>query len=156
MFTETTGDLFALDVDAIGHGCCMRGVMGAGIAKEFSSRWPEMFYAYKALCRSGDFSLGSYMRYEVPVDPQTSPRLEFVYNLCTQVASGADARLDAIDAAVRSALVDAAERRIWSLALPQIGCGIGGLQWPDVRTVLAAAADGSPVELIAVTYEDPA
>ncbi|WP_337063089.1 macro domain-containing protein [Kineococcus sp. G2] len=142
--SSTTGDLFDLGLPALAHGCNCRGSMAGGIALQFQERWPEMAEAYRRRCLAGEFQLGDVMPWETPEGL-------IVYNLGTQVETGADARLSAIDIAVRGALVDAERRGLGRVGVPRIGAGIGGLEWADVRTVLEQAGEDSPVELVVVT-----
>jgi O-acetyl-ADP-ribose deacetylase (regulator of RNase III) len=143
-FTEVEGDLFTLGLPAIAHGCNCRGSMGAGIARQFRSRFPEMYAQYADRCRAGRFAPGDVFVWDAGE--------VVVYNLATQLKPGADARLDAISVSVRAALADAAERRIRRLGVPRLGAGIGGLDWNDVADVLHAAAATSTVELVVVTW----
>ncbi|WP_432514290.1 macro domain-containing protein [Kineococcus sp. SYSU DK001] len=142
--THTTGDLFALDLPALAHGCNCRGSMAGGIARQFADRWPAMEQEYRRRCRAGEFTLGDVM-------PWVTGEGVVVYNLATQVERGADARLDAIEATVRTALADAAHRGLDRLGVPRLGAGIGGLAWADVREVLERAGRESAVELVVVT-----
>ncbi|WP_432491349.1 macro domain-containing protein [Kineococcus gypseus] len=142
--TRTVGDLFDLALPALAHGCNCRGSMAGGIALQFEARWPEMAQAYRRRCLAGNFRLGDVM-------PWQAPEGVVVYNLATQVETGADARLEAIDTTVRAALADAEHRGLQRLGVPRIGAGIGGLAWPDVREVLQRAGEESAVELVVVT-----
>lgn len=153
-FEEVTGDLFTLGLDAIGHGCNCQGVMGAGIAAEFRRRYPRMFRTYRDKCHAGQFMLGDFYAYIPAMSP---PRM--IYNLATQLTPGpvssfsitATGRLDAIGSSVHDALEHARGYGLPSLGLPRVGCGLGGLDWPDVRKILAEAGEASPVRLVAVT-----
>ena len=40
------------------------------------------------------------------------------------------------------------ERDIRSIAVPQLGCGNGGLDWADVRPIIEAKLSGLDVELL--------
>ena len=141
--TAVTGDLFGLDLPALGHGCNCAGAMGAGIATEFRRRWPEMYVAYRSLCRSGAFRLGD-------VFPWDGGDV-VVYNLATQPVPGPSATLRAIRKAVGRALADAEARGIARVGVPRIGAGLGGLAWGDVEAALRTAGEASPVELVAVS-----
>lgn len=142
--------------EAIGHGVNCRGAMGAGIALPIKNLYPdEMFDQYEAMCFSGHLTPGMVLPYET----EGLPRL---YNLATQYNLGADARIDALWASVSQALVDCWRRGIPRLALPQIGCGIGGLKWSTdklysspmsyVCDVLRDLDDASPVDIVIVNY----
>jgi O-acetyl-ADP-ribose deacetylase (regulator of RNase III) len=144
--TAVTGDLFEIELPAIGHGCNCAGAMGAGIAKEFKRRYPDMYVEYRRRCRIGQFQLGDIFVW--PTDGLV------VYNLATQPVPRPSATLDAIDTSVRRALVDVHRRKIPKLGLPRIGAGLGGLPWPDVAAVLEAAARQSAIELVVVSLSN--
>lgn len=117
--------------------------MAGGIARDFRARWPDMAAAYRQRCIDGQLQLGDVM-------PWCTPNV-VIYNLATQLESGPDARLDAIDISLRAALLDAEARDLARLGVPRIGAGIGGLRWSDVSEVLERAGDDTPVELVVVT-----
>ena len=142
---DVTGDLFALELPAIGQGCNVFGKMGHGIAFEFRRRWPAMYAEYAALCAAGDYALGDIHVWEAPGG-------QVLFNLATQNRPGKDARLTAVDESVRAALVECEARGIKQLGLPRVGAGIGGLDWTDVHEALEAAADDHPaVEIVVVS-----
>jgi O-acetyl-ADP-ribose deacetylase (regulator of RNase III) len=138
-----TGDLFALGLPALAHGCNCAGSMRGGIAVEFARRWPAMHIEYRERCASGRFRLGDVFTWATDD--------VVVYNLATQQRGGADARLDAIETSIGAALRDAADRGVAALGVPRIGSGIGGLDRREVESVLAAAALESPVDVHLVT-----
>jgi O-acetyl-ADP-ribose deacetylase (regulator of RNase III) len=139
------GDLFAsTDLDALAHGCNCRGLMGAGIATQFSRRWPVMYERYRQLCRSGQYKVGDCFAWQAQ-DGLT------IYNLASQDRPGRDARLDAIESSARRMIEHAQANGIRRIGLPQIGAGIGGLAWADVERSLERAIADSPVELIVHT-----
>jgi O-acetyl-ADP-ribose deacetylase (regulator of RNase III) len=148
MFTEITGDVFdpAHGFDAVGHGVNLKGVMGAGIAKTVSTRYPAIMEPYRQACSSGELALGGHQTWEAPDGL-------LIVNLATQDDLGRDARLWAVADSVRSALDDLEVRGARRFGVPQLGCGIGGLDWPRVRACLRDLAVGHPVELVAVTWE---
>ena len=137
-FTEHTGNLFDSDAKALGHGVNTEGRMGAGIAVAFRNADPDMYEAYRQECWSGRLRVGAMFAYPGP---------RWVYNIASQDLPGAHARLDWLDTGVRAALAHARNHAVESLALPRIGCGIGGLSWDEVSTVLARAAARSGVKL---------
>lgn len=151
MFREVEGNLFTIDVHAIGHGCNCEGIMGAGVALSMRLMYPEMFEEYQGMCREGLAKPGAFWEYAAE-DGKT------IYNLFTQPTAGPSARLMYIRDSVLKALI---HWRSWrtltsgtDFAVPQLGSGLGGLEWPDVRGVLKEVAERVPeVDLIAVTYK---
>lgn len=143
-FREVEGDLFELGLPAIGHGVNCRGMMGAGIARIFRDRYPGMYAAYNILCEKDCLPLGCVMIWkEANVT---------IYNLATQLFPGAEATLEAVENSVRLAVSNCATAGISALGLPRIGCGIGGLNWPDVKAIMEKVAWEFPaVDIVAVT-----
>lgn len=147
-YRDVTGDLFALDLPAIGHGCNCAGLMGSGIALEFRRRFAFMHSEYRARCSRGEYHPGDVMFWEEgrPAQPDL-----FIFNLMTQPVPGPTATLDAIRTSVQTALEIAETEGVDRLGLPRIGCGYGGLDWVDVSALLRELGEASPVELIAVS-----
>lgn len=139
-----TGDLFDQQLPAYGQGCNTRGLMGAGIARQFRRRWPAMYEHYRQACLSGRLQLGMMASWIVAPSP-------VIFSLATQDRPGPHARLDAIGQAVEAMLAHAEWRQLSAIGIPRIGAGIGGLAWTDVRKVLEDVAADSPVRLVVVT-----
>lgn len=148
MFSEITGDVFdsAHGFEAIGHGVNLKGVMGAGIAKTVSSRYPAIMEPYRRACRTGELHLGGYQVWEAPDGL-------LIVNLATQQELGRDARLWAVADSVRSAIDDLVGRGVRRFGVPQLGAGIGGLEWTQVRSVLERISAEADIDLVAVTYD---
>lgn len=132
-----TGDLFTSDADALAHGCNCQGVMGAGIAVQFRKRYPKMFEDYRARCMNGSFGIGSCFAWDAPDG-------KVIYNLGTQKYPGPCARLEDIRTALLTMLRMPTKKNqlIRTIALPRIGCGHGGLKWPDVKNIIEQTASG--------------
>ncbi len=126
------GDLFSSDLP-LGQGVNTHGVMGSGIAVEFRRRFPLMYEDYREACLSGDLEPGSFHRF---VEKGTT-----IYNISSQKKPGANATLDYLDLGLRDALEEVQERGERGIALPRIGCGIGGLNWDDVLPLISDAAE---------------
>ena len=122
------GDLFTSTADAIGHGVNCKGVMGAGIAKQFRARYPDMYQEYRRICAEGLLLPGEIHTY-------TSPGVR-VINIASQEHPGPNANLYWLTTGVASALLYCKMQGLTTLALPRIGCGIGGLAWDDVYLAL--------------------
>ena len=76
----------------------------------------------------------------------------WVFNLASQRLTGPDARLDWLAAAAAQTVLIATACEVDRVALPQIGAGIGGLHWPDVKDALAAA-ESPDVQFEVWTYQ---
>ncbi len=121
-----------LDAPAFGHGCNCRGFMGKGLALDVRRRFPEAFEAYRRrLCNTG-LTLGSVVA--------VSTKGQWVFNLMTQENIGPCANLWALETAVSEAVFQCALVDVQELALPWIGCGIGGLSKAEAKEAIEAAA----------------
>lgn len=141
-----TGDLFEqVDLDAIGHGVNCMGKMGSGIAVLFKNEFPEMYESYAKLCEQKKLKLGM-------VYPWHEEELElWVFNLATQFKTGRNADLDAVRMTVKKMLAFCEKKCITSVGLPQIGSGIGGLNWREVSKAIEEIADQSSVNVVLMT-----
>jgi O-acetyl-ADP-ribose deacetylase (regulator of RNase III) len=139
------GDLFASGLPALAHGVNCQGRMGAGIARDFASRWPRMRELYEHICCKGILRPGEVFSWQ---DPDSGL---WVFNLATQLYPGRDARPWAIATAVGHMILACQSSGIKQAGLPLIGCGIGGLEPSALRACLAPF-DGAPVDLIIHEY----
>lgn len=137
------GDLFELDVDGICHGVNTRGIAG-GLAYEVFRRFPENKESYQRLCSDGLLAGGTMM---------THKELgQWVYNLATQIEPGPSARINLIEMAFTVMRAHAINNEVKSIGCPQIGAGIGGLQWSDVdRTIQKVWSQSQGVKLFVCT-----
>ena len=126
-------DIFEIEAEALSHGCNIRGVIG-GLAASVFGRHPEMRTRYKSGCKNSDFIPGSVYIYK-NTESMGKP-FWYIYNLFSQIDSGANADLELL----RSSLLEMRDHMklcsVNSVNIPQIGCGIGGLNWEDVRPLL--------------------
>lgn len=148
---EVKGDLFdpKWGFDLIGHGVNLKGVMGAGIAAEVKRRWGNVYDVYADACDTGRLLPG--LNLVVPVD--NPGKLQFVANMATQIEPGSNASYDLVALALDD-LFDRCEA--WNssgrIGLPEIGCGIGGLEWPIVREMIRFYADEYLLDVTVVHY----
>jgi O-acetyl-ADP-ribose deacetylase (regulator of RNase III) len=140
------GDLFAQDdVDAIGHGVNCRGVMGAGIALPFRRLEPVMYVQYAMRCKTGMLWPGEIFTW-FGAD-------KVIFNIASQAMPGPDARLDWLSDGLRK-VSELAIANDWTVALPWIGAGIGGLSKEAVKDLFEGAARkrNGQFKLVVVTH----
>lgn len=137
--THIKGDLFASNERAIAHGCNCHGVMGAGVARIVREQFKMAFIEYQLACEDRQF----YPGVAQPVECEVDGEVTVVYNLATQNAPGANARLDYVRGAMENMkrhMEYVGNRRI---AMPKIGAGIGGLIWSQVEDQINDVFDTS-------------
>ena len=129
---EKHGDVFTTEATYIGHGVNCMGVMGAGIAKTVREKFPQVYKEYKWLCNSLDgLKPGCYFVY-----PENG---KHIVNFATQRNPGPDATYEWLFTSLLRFSQQAVARIPKNgnlVAIPELGCGIGGLEWPVVKKVI--------------------
>lgn len=125
---KKNGDLFDNETGTIGHGVNCAGVMGAGIAKPIKEMYPNNFLNYRAACRRGLLVPGKTM---VNVEDGVT-----IFNIASQNKPGRDATYPWAFSSLLDAANQAVEMGLDTIAIPMIGCGIGGLDWWAVESIL--------------------
>lgn len=116
-------------------------VSGKGLAREFRMRYPAAQKKYQVACEMG---LSPGYTYTVTVNP-TQKSVRWIVCFPTKDKWRDPSRLSYI----RDGLVDLIESlkkrpAIQSIAIPALGCGLGGLDWKDVRPMIVAAFEELP------------
>ncbi len=120
----------------IAHVCNDLGGWGKGFVLAVSRRWPEPEKEFRRWHRAragNDFGLGAVQLVQV------GPRL-WVANMVGQHgirtgSKGVPVRYEAIDTALATVAVEAAERGA-SVHMPRIGCGLAGGHWERVEPLI--------------------
>ena len=149
MITTAQGNLLKADVEALVNTVNCVGYMGKGIALQFKKAVPENFAAYSQACKAGQVVPGKIFIYK-PVDALlTAP---YIINFPTKRHWRNTSRMEDIE----SGLVDLVEQvkvlGIKSIAIPPLGCGLGGLDWSEVRPRIVQAFSHLP-EVEVLLYE---
>ncbi len=135
MITIRRGDMFAEEVDALVNPVNCVGVMGAGVALEFKKRWPAYEANYANDCEMGRMSLTQPMLWP---DRWPSGRPVKLISFPTKQHWREKSRLREIELGLRNlaTILKAHEFDIRSVAIPALGCGLGGLAWNDVKDLM--------------------
>lgn len=140
MIEITKGDILQANAEALVNTVNCVGVMGRGIALQFKKRFPENFAAYKAVCDQGALHPGKMLVFELP--PLQAPR--YIINFPTKRHWKGKSRLDDIECGLDALVDEVRARKITSIAVPPLGCGLGGLDWYVVRPKIERAFDALP------------
>ncbi len=149
MLELAEGNLLEADADALVNTVNTEGVMGKGIALQFSKKFPEMFEAYRRACEAGLVQPGRmhvYQRGEM-----FQPR--FIINFPTKRHWRSPSRLQDIEAGLKALVEEIRKHHIRSIALPPLGCGNGGLDWNDVFSRIKTALE--PLQDVRVVVFPP-
>jgi O-acetyl-ADP-ribose deacetylase (regulator of RNase III) len=138
-----SGNLLEADVDAVVNTVNTKGVMGKGIALQFKRAFPANYRAYRAACAAGEVRLGQMFVTES--DRLGKPRL--LINFPTKGHWKAKSRIADIESGLRDLRRVLVERNVASVALPPLGCGLGGLNWSEVKPRIEAALGDLPIDI---------
>jgi O-acetyl-ADP-ribose deacetylase (regulator of RNase III) len=145
MITFKTGNILSEDAEAIVNTVNCVGVMGRGIALQFKNVFPENFSAYAKACKREEVVPGKMFIFET--GELTNPK--YIINFPTKRHWKGKSRIEDIDAGLSALAADIRERKIQSIAVPPLGCGLGGLDWGLVRSRIEATLGSLPgVEVI--------
>ncbi len=155
------GDIFAEDVEALVNTVNCVGVMGKGLALQFKRRYPENFAEYAYACSQGEVRPGrmyvvhldsrpqlavaeepqqAYM-FESAPPPSPAPEPRCIINFPTKDHWRRNSTIEYIDAGLRDLAQVIRRERITSIAVPALGCDLGGLDWRVVEPRIKAALD---------------
>lgn len=108
------------------------GVMGAGIAKKFASKFPGMLNYYRHVCIEQKSVRPGY----IITMQHDAPPPSWVVCLATKDHWKNPSQLSWIADGLDNLAQWCKEYHIESLAMPAIGCGLGGLDWNIVRPMI--------------------
>lgn len=132
MIIYKKGNLLEDHAEAFVNAVNTVGVMGAGIARQFKQKFPEMFEQYEKDCQQGNVKLGQMHIYKRT--SQTSPK--YIINFPTLEHWSDQATLENIEKGLANLIQITKKLNIHSIAIPPLGCGIGGLNWADVKVLV--------------------
>lgn len=142
------GDILRADAEALVNTVNCVGVMGRGIALQFKKAFPENFKVYTALCDRKQFGPGMMLIHDL--NRLQNPR--YVVNFPTKRHWRGKSRMEDIDTGLKALVEDVRKWGIKSIAIPPLGCGLGGLRWDEVRSRIEEAFRELP-EVRVMLYE---
>jgi O-acetyl-ADP-ribose deacetylase (regulator of RNase III) len=148
MIEYKSGSILTEDVEALVNTVNCVGVMGRGIALQFKNAFPANYKAYASACKRGEVVPGRMFVYETA--EMINPR--FIINFPTKRHWKGKSRLEDIDTGLTALKQELRERDIRSIAIPPLGCGLGGLDWKEVKPRIEMALSEFP-EVKAIVYE---
>lgn len=122
--TVTTESLFSLDAQTIINPVNCVGVMGRGLAKVFARKWPAHEAWYRRQCAQGLIAPG-----RPQLDRGQDP---WILAFPSKRHYRDPSRIEDIDSGLASVARRLPGSGITSLALPALGCGLGGLPFATV------------------------
>lgn len=105
------------------------GAMGKGLALDFRNAYPGLYPAYQQACHNGVFAKKGFFVF-------THSEARKILCLPTKHNWKYRSRIEWIDQALLRLVRDYRDYGITSLAVPALGCGLGGLDWECVYNLI--------------------
>ncbi|GIU69183.1 MAG: hypothetical protein KatS3mg002_0419 [Candidatus Woesearchaeota archaeon] len=122
------GDILNFDVEALVNPVNCMGIMGKGLALQFKRSYPENFKAYVDFCKKENLKPGKLFVYETMLF--SNPK--YIINFPTKIHWKDYSKLEYIVLGLKALRNVIIELDIKSIAVPALGCGLGGLDWESV------------------------
>ena len=143
MIHFTLGDIFAQPTEAIVNPVNCVGVMGRGLALQFKRRYPDAFRAYRRACEASRLRPGRMFMFDTG-----GARPRWIVHFPTKRHWSDRSAIGDIEAGLRDLAATITRHGILSIAIPPLGCGLGGLDWCAVRPLVTACLAGTPATVI--------
>ena len=140
MLELTRGDILKADAEALVNTVNCVGVMGRGIALQFRKAFPENFKAYKSTCDKKRLHPG--MMFVCDLNHFQNPR--YIVNFPTKRHWKGKSKIEDIESGLEALVEEVNKRNIRSIAIPPLGCGLGGLSWNQVKPMIQKAFGALP------------
>ena len=108
------------------------GVMGKGIALQFKERFPTNFKIYASACKKGEVKIGKML----VVKDNTLAGEKVIINFPTKAEWFKKSQYSYIEEGLKDLVNVIKEYKIYSIAIPPLGCGNGGLKWEKVKPLM--------------------
>jgi O-acetyl-ADP-ribose deacetylase (regulator of RNase III) len=149
MIKYVRGDLLETSLNIIAHSCNAQGVMGSGVAKAIRDKYPEVYDKYKQTCKS-DMQL----QYLYESDTKLLGKIDAVLVDTDKFVINIYGQNEYLPRNVRHTNYEALSRAFQTIkeefpdediAMPKIGCGLGGGDWKVVSAIIESVFDDRDV-----------
>lgn len=148
MIKFVRGNLLEADTEALVNTVNTVGVMGKGVALMFKEAFPENFRLYATACEAKLVRLGEMFVTER--NDLYGPK--WIINFPTKAHWRYPSKMEWIAKGLDDLKTVVMRNKIKSIALPPLGAGNGGLEWPKVRELILSKLE-SLKDVEVVVYE---
>lgn len=122
MIRFVRGDIVQDEADVLVNTVNTVGVMGKGVALQFKRQFPENYAFYRKACKRGEVQPGKML-----IFPAERIQPRYIINFPTKRHWREKSRMEDIQAGLNDLVEHIRHLEIRSVALPALGCGLGGL-----------------------------
>ena len=141
------GDMFFSGMQTLTVSVNLQGIMGKGLASRAKYQFPDVYVVYQDACRAKWVTATKPYIYkrEASLDegladmssPITTPNsVKWFLLFATKRKWRDDSRIEDIEGGLAWFRDHFAEEGVKSLAIPALGCGLGGLKWSEVGPIM--------------------
>lgn len=131
--------VFESGADTIVNTVNCVGFMGAGLALEFSLRYPKMLKSYQNKIKKDEIRIGKLDYYK---DGEVS-----IINFPTKTDYKTSSNIKYIEEGLDNFIETYEANNIKSVAFPKLGSGLGGLNWNTVKELMISKLNGLPIDI---------
>jgi O-acetyl-ADP-ribose deacetylase (regulator of RNase III) len=139
------GNMMQSEAEALVNTVNTVGVMGKGIALQFKQAFPSNHKQYAAACKSQALQVGQLLAIW---DQNLELGRKLIINFPTKIHWRNPSKYEYIEnglVALRALLIS---ENIKSIAIPPLGCGLGGLDWHKVKPMIETALQDLDTEIM--------
>lgn len=147
------GDMFFSNLQTLTISVNLQGVMGKGLASRAKYQFPDVYVAYQDACRSRRVTATKPYLYkrEGSLDEEladhgselhTPNAVKWFLLFATKRKWRENSRMEDIEGGLNWVQRNFKAQNIQSLAMPALGCGLGGLDWRDVGPLMCKYLHG--------------
>lgn len=129
-------DILISDADVLVNPVNCVGVMGKGLALAFRKKFPENYMAYKEYCFNKKLKVGKIFTFQ--------EKGKWIINLATKNHWKDSSKLEWIEEGMDNLKAWLGHGECHSVAIPALGCGLGGLDWNMAREVIYRTVNDLP------------
>jgi O-acetyl-ADP-ribose deacetylase (regulator of RNase III) len=129
---ERIGNILKANVQALVNPVNCMGVSGKGLALQFRRAWPTNYLSYVMACKGGQLKPGRLHIF--PTGRLGNPK--WIINFPTKDDWRGKSKLIYVEAGLDALVGQLLINRIESVAIPPLGCGLGRLNWDDVKPLI--------------------
>ena len=137
------GDLFNSQAQVLVNTVNCKGIMGKGLALQFKQRIPACFKLYKKACKNGTLKPGDVLYVEL----KNLFEGKDVVHFATKDHWRGKSKLEWVELGLKNLKKECKIRNTKSVAMPPVGCGLGGLQWDKVKPLIEKYFQGADLTL---------
>ena len=122
------GNLLHSDAQCLVNTVNCEGFMGKGIAYQFKQEFPQNNQNYLTQCQNNHFKVGEILFFE--------EKGKIIANFPTKNKWREKSKYSYIEEGLQALCNGIIQHNITSIAIPQLGCGNGGLEWEKVKEMI--------------------